>query len=808
MKISYNWLKEFIKFDLDPEKISSYLTNLGLEVEGIENYSPVKGGLEGLVVGEIKECIKHPNADRLNITHVNIGNNNELKIICGAPNVSKGQKVAVATIGTTLYSANGESWKIKKGKIRGEESNGMLCSEDEIGLGTNHKGILILNEKTKPGTPLKNYFNIDNDFIFEIGLTPNRADAMSHYGTARDLKAGLKQVGINAELMEPSISGFHVSNRSLKIEVDVQDKTKAPRYCGITISGVTVNDSPSWLQNRLKSIDVKPINNIVDITNYVLHSVGQPLHAFDVDKIKGGKVIIRNAKKKEEFITLDGVNRKLDTEDLIICNSDEPMCIAGVLGGLNSGITESTVNVFLESAYFDPITVRKTSKRHNISTDASFRFERGIDPNLTEYALKYAAMLIAEIAQGEISSDPLDEYQTKTNDNQVFLSFKNINNLIGEVIPKETVKRILSSLEIKVNNVTEAGLGLTIPAYRNDVTREIDVIEEILRVYGYNNVSLKNKFNYSVPKSNKSSNHKIENTIANQLVNYGFYEIMTNSLSSEKYLKFSNVINIEESIKILNPLSKDLAILKQSMLFTGLETIEYNLNRQQSILKLFEFGKTYHQTNGKSKEINNLALFMTGNIDSLHWKSSKEKIDFFFTKGVVNSILNKLGIVKYKEILSKNNIFEYGQNIMMKETSLVEYGLINSDITKHFSIDQNIFYINFNWNLITNLIKDKNIKYKQISKFPEVKRDFALLVDNDISFDSISKIAKKTDQKFLKSVVLFDVYNGENLPKGKKSYAVSFTLQDKTRTLTEKEIDKIMSRLENSFKDELGAELR
>ena len=808
MKISYNWLKEFIKFDLDPEKISSYLTNLGLEVEGIENYSPVKGGLEGLVVGEIKECIKHPNADRLNITHVNIGNNNELKIICGAPNVSKGQKVAVATIGTTLYSANGESWKIKKGKIRGEESNGMLCSEDEIGLGTNHKGILILNEKTKPGTPLKNYFNIDNDFIFEIGLTPNRADAMSHYGTARDLKAGLKQVGINAELMEPSISGFHVSNRSLKIEVDVQDKTKAPRYCGITISGVTVNDSPSWLQNRLKSIDVKPINNIVDITNYVLHSVGQPLHAFDVDKIKGGKVIIRNAKKKEEFITLDGVNRKLDTEDLIICNSDEPMCIAGVLGGLNSGITESTVNVFLESAYFDPITVRKTSKRHNISTDASFRFERGIDPNLTEYALKYAAMLIAEIAQGEISSDPLDEYQTKTNDNQVFLSFKNINNLIGEVIPKETVKRILSSLEIKVNNVTEAGLGLTIPAYRNDVTREIDVIEEILRVYGYNNVSLKNKFNYSVPKSNKSSNHKIENTIANQLVNYGFYEIMTNSLSSEKYLKFSNVINIEESIKILNPLSKDLAILKQSMLFTGLETIEYNLNRQQSILKLFEFGKTYHQTNGKSKEINNLALFMTGNIDSLHWKSSKEKIDFFFTKGVVNSILNKLGIIKYKEILSKNNTFEYGQNIMMKETSLVEYGLINSDITKHFSIDQNIFYINFNWNLITNLIKDKNIKYKQISKFPEVKRDFALLVDNDISFDSISKIAKKTDQKFLKSVVLFDVYNGENLPKGKKSYAVSFTLQDKTRTLTEKEIDKIMSRLENSFKDELGAELR
>ena len=808
MKISYNWLKQFINLDWEPEKTSELLTNLGLEVEGLEKYSSIKGGLEGIIVGHIEKCEKHPNADRLKVTSVNVGKETLLKIVCGAPNVKKGQKVAVATIGTTLYNSDGESWKIKKGKIRGEESNGMLCAEDEIGLGESHDGILILDDKFKPGDPLSNYYDVESDYIFEIGLTPNRADAMSHYGTARDIKAGLIQLGINSELMSPSVSGFHVDNRSLKIDIDVADKKKAPRYCGITISGVSVNNSPSWLQNRLKAIGLSPINNVVDVTNYVLHSLGQPLHAFDADKITGQKVIVRNAIKGEKFTTLDGIERDLDSEDLMICNSKEPMCIAGVFGGLNSGVSNLTTSIFLESAYFDPVSIRKSSKRHGISTDASFRFERGVDPNITKYALKFAAMLIAEITGGEISSDPRDEYPNKIEDKQVFINFVKTNKIIGEEIPKETIKKILSSLEIKVNNVTEAGLGLTIPSYRNDVTREIDVIEEILRVYGYNNIQIKNKLNSSISNSSRITNHKIENVVAEQLVGHGFFEIMTNSLTSKNYIQFGNSSDENEFVKILNPLSSDLAILKNNMLFSGLESIKYNLNRQQNRLKLFEFGKTYHQTNGERKEINNLALFITGNIDSLNWKSSKAKTDFFFTKGIVNSILNKLGIIKYKETISKNNIFEYGQNLLIKEKSLVEYGLINSDIIKYFSIDQNIFYINFNWNLITDLIKDKNIKYKQIPKFPEVKRDFALLVDDNISFESISKIAKKTDQKFLKNIILFDVYNGENLPKGKKSYAVSFTLQDETKTLTEKEIDKIMSRLENSFKDELGAELR
>jgi len=808
MKISYNWLKQFINLDWEPEKTSELLTNLGLEVEGLEKYSSIKGGLEGIIVGHIEKCEKHPNADRLKVTSVNVGKETLLKIVCGAPNVKKGQKVAVATIGTTLYNSDGESWKIKKGKIRGEESNGMLCAEDEIGLGESHDGILILDDKFKPGDPLSNYYDVESDYIFEIGLTPNRADAMSHYGTARDIKAGLIQLGINSELMSPSVSGFHVDNRSLKIDIDVADKKKAPRYCGITISGVSVNNSPSWLQNRLKAIGLSPINNVVDVTNYVLHSLGQPLHAFDADKITGQKVIVRNAIKGEKFTTLDGIERDLDSEDLMICNSKEPMCIAGVFGGLNSGVSNLTTSIFLESAYFDPVSIRKSSKRHGISTDASFRFERGVDPNITKYALKFAAMLIAEVAGGEISSDPRDEYPNKIEDKQVFINFMKTNKIIGEEIPKETIKKILSSLEIKVNNVTEAGLGLTIPSYRNDVTREIDVIEEILRVYGYNNIQIKNKLNSSISNSSRITNHKIENVVAEQLVGHGFFEIMTNSLTSKNYIQFGNSSDENEFVKILNPLSSDLAILKNNMLFSGLESIKYNLNRQQNRLKLFEFGKTYHQTNGERKEINNLALFITGNIDSLNWKSSKAKTDFFFTKGIVNSILNKLGIIKYKETISKNNIFEYGQNLLIKEKSLVEYGLINSDIIKYFSIDQNIFYINFNWNLITDLIKDKNIKYKQIPKFPEVKRDFALLVDNNISFESISKIAKKTDQKFLKNIILFDVYNGENLPKGKKSYAVSFTLQDETKTLTEKEIDKIMSKLENSFKDELGAELR
>jgi phenylalanyl-tRNA synthetase beta chain len=604
MKISYNWLKQFINIDWTPEKTSELLTNLGLEVEGIEAYASVKGGLKGIVVGEVKTCKQHPNADRLKLTTVDVGDDQILKIVCGAPNVAAGQKVAVATIGTTLYTKEGESWKIKKGKIRGEESHGMLCAEDELGLGPNHDGIMVLDKDSVIGSPLADIFNIENDVVFEIGLTPNRADAMSHYGTARDLKAGLIQEGLNPELMSPSVSGFHVDNRTLKIDVAVESKDKAPRYCGITISGAKIEASPGWMQQRLKAIGLQPINNVVDITNYVMHSLGQPMHAFDADKISDQKIIVRNAKKDEKFTTLDGIERSLDVEDLMICDNNGPMCIAGILGGLNSGISNSTTNIFLESAYFDPVSIRKSAKRHGISTDASFRFERGIDPEKTKYVLKYAASLISEITGGEISSDPSDEYSKKIKDKQVFLSFENINKLIGQKIPKETVKEILSSLEIKVNNVTESGLGLTIPAYRNDVEREVDVIEELLRVYGYNNISINDKLNSSISNASKNNGHKIENALANQLVSLGFYEIMTNSLTTQKYTALSASLNTNDSITLLNPLSNDLATLRRSMLFSGLETIAYNLNRQQESLNYLNLAKPIIWQTKNEKKIN------------------------------------------------------------------------------------------------------------------------------------------------------------------------------------------------------------
>ena len=808
MKISYNWLKQFINIDWTPEKTSELLTNLGLEVEGLKAYASIKGGLKGIVVGEVKTCEKHPNADRLKLTTVDVGDDQILKIVCGAPNVAVGQKVAVATIGTTLYTAEGEAWKIKKGKIRGEESYGMLCAEDELGLGSNHDGIMVLDENLTTGSPLSENFNIENDVVFDIGLTPNRADAMSHYGTARDLKAGLIQEGLNPELMSPSVSGFHVDNRTLKIDVAVEAKDKAARYCGITISGVKIEASPDWMQQRLKAIGLNPINNVVDITNYIMHSLGQPLHAFDADKIANQKIVVRNAKKDEKFTTLDGIERSLDVEDLMICDANEPMCIAGILGGLNSGISNTTTNIFLESAYFNPVSIRKSAKRHGISTDASFRFERGVDPEKTKYVLKYAASLISEITGGEISSDPSDEYPKKIEDKQVFLSFGNINRLIGQKIPKETVKQILSSLEIKVNNVTEAGLGLTIPAYRNDVEREVDVIEEILRVYGYNKIGVNDKLNSSISNSSNNSSHKIENTLANQLVSHGFYEIMTNSLSTQKHTALSASLNADESIVLVNPLSNDLATLRRSMLFSGLETIAYNLNRQQESLKLFEFGKTYHLLDGDRKEYKHLSILMTGQKSPLHWRSQKENIDFFYAKGIVSALIEKMGVSKLKSSPVTNAVFEEGQMLKVGKTTMVEYGIVKKSISSAFGIDQAVYFADFNWDAIENSIKTTNVKFKPIPKFPEVKRDFALLIDEEISFEAIYKVAKQTDQKYLKEVSLFDVYKGENLPSGKKSYALSFTLQDPTKTLTDKEIEAMMSKLQKQLEKKVGAELR
>ena len=808
MKISYNWLKQFVKTDWPAEKTGELLTDLGLEIEGIETFQSVKGGLEGVVVGEVLTCVQHPNADRLKLTTVDLGNGSPLQIVCGAPNVDAGQKVPVATIGTTLYTSEGEAWTIKKGKIRGEESHGMICAEDELGLGKSHDGIMVLNEEFKVGTPVKDLFEVENDQVFEIGLTPNRADAMSHYGVARDLKAGLIQQEINPELITPSVSAFHVENRLLKMDVQVKDKDLAPRYCGVTISGISVEPSPKWLQNRLRAIGLTPKNNIVDITNYVLHELGQPLHAFDAAQIAGQKVIVKTLAKGTKFKTLDGIERTLDADDLMICDAVKPMCIAGVFGGEHSGVTEKTTSIFLESAYFNPVSIRKTAKRHGLNTDASFRFERGIDPNITEYALKRAALLILDVAGGDVTSDIVDIYPKKIEDFQVRLSFENAEKLIGQEIPRETIKSILTSLDIKVNNVTETGLGMTVPAYRNDVQREVDVIEEILRVYGYNTIETTEKLNASISNSSKFEDYKLQNIIGNQLAAQGFYEIMTNSLTTAKYVELSEQLSAEESVEMLNPLSKDLGVMRQSLLFSGLESVRHNINRKREDLKLFEFGKTYHHRGAKREEFKHLSIFVTGNKSTARWNSTNSKSDFFYLKGVVNAILQRLGLNSTQISPISNDCLSEGVTISSGKTPLVEFGLVSKSVLKHFSIDQEVLMADFKWDAIIELTETQAIKFRDIPKYPEVRRDFALLVDESVTFEEIDTIAMKTERKLLKDVDLFDVYQGKNLPKGKKSYAVSFTIQDENKTLTDKQIDKIMGKLQVNFEKQLGAELR
>ncbi|WP_203256956.1 phenylalanine--tRNA ligase subunit beta [Hyunsoonleella ulvae] len=809
MKISYNWLRQFINIEWTPEQTSEILTDLGLEVEGLEKYQSVKGGLEGVVVGKVLTCKKHPNADKLKITTVDLGADAPVQIVCGAPNVAAGQKVPVATVGTTLYAKDGEAWKIKKGKIRGEESLGMICAEDELGLGESHDGIMVLDETLNVGTPAADIFEIENDTVFEIGLTPNRADAMSHYGTARDLKAGLLQKEVKVELITPSVSAFNVENRTLKMDVDVIDKALAHRYCGVTISGIKVTESPQWLQHKLKAIGLSPINNIVDVTNYVLHELGQPLHAFDANKIEGDKIEVKTLKQGTKFITLDGVERELHEEDLMICDAEKPICIAGVFGGLDSGVNEKTKSIFLESAYFNPVSVRKTAKRHGLNTDASFRFERGIDPNITEYALKRAALLIQELAGGDITSDIVDIYPKKIEDFQVRLSFENAKKIIGEEIPKETIKSILTSLDIKVNNVTETGLGLTVPAFRNDVQREADVIEEILRVYGYNNINISNKLNASISSMSRFEDFKIQNTIGNQLAGQGFFEILSNSLTTPSYAALSKQLKTEHNIEMLNPLSNELSVLRQSLIFSGLEAISYNINRKRQDLKLFEFGKTYLNFSEQKEEHKHLAIFATGSQDSESWNSnSKLKSDFFYLKGVVTAILSRLGVSRYNETPIKSDLFSEGVSLNLGKIKLVDFGLVTKSVLKYFDVSQEVVCADFHWDAILDVIKRNKIIFKAIPKYPEVRRDFALLLDDNVTFESIHKIAKQTEKQLLKNINLFDVYQGKNLPKGKKSYAVGFTLLDENKTLNDKQIDKIMKKLQTNFEKQLGAELR
>ncbi|MGO4918880.1 phenylalanine--tRNA ligase subunit beta [Maribacter spongiicola] len=809
MKISYNWLKQFIQIDWESQKTSELLTDLGLEVEGVEKFESVKGGLKGIVVGHVLSCEKHSNADKLNVTMVDIGLDAPVQIVCGAKNVAAGQKVPVATIGTILYTAEGEAWTIKKGKIRGEESYGMICAEDELGLGDSHDGIMVLDKNLKPGTPCAEIFNIEEDEVFEIGLTPNRADAMSHFGVARDLKAGLKQREISKELITPSTSHFNINDRSLKIDVDVLQPELAPRYCGVTLSNLIVQPSPTWLQNRLKAIGLTPKNNVVDATNYVLHELGQPLHAFDASKIKGHKILVKTLAKGTKFITLDGVERTLHEDDLMICDAEKPLCIAGVFGGLGSGVNEETTSIFLESAYFNPVSIRKSAKRHALNTDASFRFERGIDIENVEYSLKRAALLIKEIAGGEITSDVYDLYSKKQPNFEVFLAFEKINKLIGQEIPQDTIKSILASLDIKVKNVTETGMGLEVPSYRVDVQRQVDVIEEILRVYGYNNIAFGQKLNASVATTESTADHTIQSIIGNSLAAKGYFEILTNSLTNPDYTALLGAEHDEfKSVEIINPLSGDLSVLRRASIFSALEAASYNINRRRANLKLFEFGKTYYAKVDKRIEPKYLSILLSGNSIQDSWTNKASATTFFELKSIVRAVLVRLGIHNLKSEPTTSSIFSEGLTFTYNKKELVSFGLIKKSLLKHFDIKQDVLYADFDWGAVLNQIETTPVIFKEIPKHPEVKRDFALLLDNKATYRELYELAFGTERKYLKDMTLFDVYEGKNLPEGKKSYAVSFTLQDDKSTLTEKQIEKIMSKLQNTYEQKLGASLR
>lgn len=809
MKISYNWLKQYLKVDLPVEETAVILTDLGLEVEGIELFESVRGGLKGVVVGLVLECEKHPNADKLKITKVDVGGEAPLQIVCGAPNVAKGQKVPVATIGTVLYDKDAKPFEIKKGKIRGEESFGMICAEDELGLGESHDGIMVLDDKIAVGTPCSKVFEVETDNVFEIGLTPNRADAMSHYGVARDLRAGLIQKGTQLELITPSVTKFHIDNRSAKVDIEVLNKKLVPRYTGVTISNIRVASSPAWLQNRLKAIGVTPKNNVVDATNYVLHALGQPLHAFDADHIVGRKIIVKTADEGMRFTTLDGVERTLSAEDIIVCDAEKPLCLAGVLGGQNSGVNHSTRNIFLESAYFDSVAVRKTAKRHSISTDASYRFERGINIDECKFALMYAALLIEEIAGGVISSEVVDLYPKKQEDFQVFLTFDKVDRVIGQKISHDTIKSILHSLDVKINSVTERGLGLLVPSYRVDVQREADVIEEILRIYGYNNIGFSEKVNATMAHSSKYDDHNMQNVVATQLIGQGFFEIMTNSLVSEKEIT-TYAPQPEQAVKLLNPLSTDLGYMRKNLLFSGLEVIAYNINRKRTDLKLFEFGKNYHFIEGKYSENKHLTVYLTGNKQAEHWADTPKKATFFELKGVIEAIFERIGLhnLSVLPLEATEGIASEGFRWVLGEQLLGTMGVVKNKILKEVGIKQEVLFADLCWEAILEQVKGYKVRYKEIAKYPEVRRDLALLLDDSITFADIYRVAFSAEKDLLKSLNLFDVYQGDKLPQGKKSYAVSFTLQDNAKTLTDKQIDKTMQRLQTAFEQQLGAALR
>ncbi len=809
MKVSYNWIKQFIPVTLEVQKAAEILTSTGLEVEGVEPFESVKGGLKGVVVGHVLTCEQHPTADRLKVTTVDIGEENPVQIVCGAPNVAAGQKVPVATIGTALYDEKGEEFKIKKGKIRGEESFGMICAEDELGLGKSHEGIMILDPTLKPGTLVSEVFNIENDYTIEIGLTPNRADAMGHYGVARDLKAALKQqFAEDLTLENPANISIEIDNHNHPVEVIVENQDLCPRYTGVTIEGLEIKESPQWLQNRLKAIGLTPINNVVDATNYILHDVGQPLHAFDLDQVKGNKIIVKNGWKEHKFITLDEVERTLHEEDLMICNEEEPMCMAGTFGGLHSGVSQTTTKIFLESAYFNPVSVRKTAKRHAINTDSSFRFERGVDPNMTLVALKKAVRLIKEIAGGHVSSEVIDVYPNPIPDFEVQLQFKTVDKLLGEVIPQATILSILNSLDITVKSEFEGGVVLNVPAYRVDVQREADVVEEILRIYGYNEIAIPTKLNTSIVFSEKFDPNQVQEKIANHLASVGFNEMMANSLEKASYNEWSSSTNAAHAVSILNPLSQDLGVMRQTLLWGGLEAIAYNSNRKNNDLKLFEFGKTYHHYESGYQENRCLALFMTGKRLPENWIQNEMYSDFYYAKGVVENVLAKLNLKTLQYAPVKNDMFAEGIQIKIAKKAVVELGLVKKTLLKKFDINQSVVYVSFNWDQVLALTETQRTQFNEIPKFPSSRKDLALLVDTQVQFSDLYYTAFQIEQGLLKKVNLFDVYEGDRLPKGKKSYALSFELQDENKTLNDKQIEKTMTKLISAFEKQWGAELR
>jgi len=812
MKISFNWLKEYINIDLDAKTVSEILTDIGLEVEKVETIESIPGGLKGLKIGHVLTKEKHPDADRLNITTVDVGDESPQQIVCGAPNVAVGQKVVVALPGTTIHPLEGDAFKIKKAKIRGVESFGMICAEDEIGLGSSHDGIMVLMEDAPVGLDASKFFKVENETIIEIGLTPNRADAMGHIGVARDLLAALKYKGLIAEnetLKTPDTGSFSVKSNDANINISVEEPAACPRYAGVVINDVKVEESPEWLQNKLRSIGLSPINNIVDITNFVLHEYGQPLHAFDANFV-GSNVIVKKLSKGTKFTTLDDVERELSENDLMICNEKGGMCLAGVFGGIDSGVKLETTTVFLESAYFNPVSVRKTAKRHGFNTDASFRFERGIDINTAIPALKRAALLIEEIAGGKVASEIIDIYPTAIEDFVFEVDCNRISKLCGVGFAQADIERIVTLLDITILNKEGSKLKIQVPSYRVDVLREADIAEEVLRIYGFNNVPIPEKLNSSITYRPKVDKENLQNMVSDMLVSFGLNEAMSNSLTKDSYVDLANTPSIksEFNVAMLNPLSIDLSVMRQSLLFNGLEAVRLNQNHGSDSVKLFEFGKIYQKFESGFSESSQLAVFLSGRNTEELWNGSKSDVSFFTLKGVVESLLHKIGGGRHKASATKNDLLEDGLSYKVGKKKVVDFGWIRADLKKEFGLNNDVFYAEFNWDALLDITANSSIKFKELEKFPGVKRDLSLLLNEKIKFSEIVSIAKSCNSELLKEVSLFDVYKGKNMEKGKKSYAVRFALQDKNKTLKEKEIDGVMSKIQLSLTEKLEAELR